>query len=109
MRTLFVIPAAIISLHISAQKINEIISGPIIGHTELRSTTIWIETTTSTGFSVNYSAAASGIKNSRQVTNPITIPTNDHFILKFVLANLEPGTAYQYDIVSKNNSIAKGK
>jgi alkaline phosphatase D len=106
MRNLLFIPIAIISLQISAQKI---ISGPMIGHTELRSSTIWIETTTSTGFSVNYSAAAPGIKNSKQVTNPITIPTNDHFILKFVLANLEPGTTYQYDIVSKNNSIAKGK
>jgi alkaline phosphatase D len=109
MRNLLLIPAAIISLHISAQKNNEIISGPMIGHTELRSTTIWIETTTPTGFSVNYSAAAPGIKNSKRVTNPITIPTNDHFILKFVLANLEPGAPYQYDILSKNNSIAKGK
>jgi alkaline phosphatase D len=103
------IPAAIFSLHVSAQKNNEIISGPMIGHTELRSSTLWIQTTTSTGFSVKYSAVAPNNKNNKLVTNPITTPANDHFILKFVLGNLEPGTTYQYDVMLKNNSIATGK
>jgi alkaline phosphatase D len=102
---LFILP---VSLTASAQN-KTLVSGPMIGHTELRSSTLWIETTTATGWSVKYAEALPLNKTAGSVSNPSVTPINDHYILKFVLDDLEPGTSYQYNLLAKNISVSSGK
>ncbi|MER3499609.1 MAG: phosphodiesterase [Chitinophagaceae bacterium] len=83
---------------------NRIISGPMTGHTDLRSTTIWLETSVQTGWTLKYTTA-----NSSKTINPTEIePVNDHYILKFTVGGLEPGTSYNYSLLNKNKAVASG-
>ena len=78
----------------------------MIGHTELRTTIIWMETTTANGWSLKYNSEVN--KKINTVTEPSITRINDHYILKFTLGNLEPGSHYQFNILAKNISIAAG-
>jgi alkaline phosphatase D len=95
----------LLTIDISAQN-KSLIAGPMIGHTELRSSTVWIESTTAAGWSLKYFEP--GVSSSMVNNHPIVEPINENFTLKFVAGNLEPGKTYQYQLLLKGVLVATG-
>jgi alkaline phosphatase D len=91
-------------LQINAQ----VISGPMIGHTELRSSKIWIELQPNVkGVKLNYQETGNplnkGIGYQTISTNPYTNT------VVFEMNDLKPGTSYNYQITTNDNKpLAKG-
>lgn len=97
------------SLNVIAQNSNLIVSGPMIGHTELRSSKVWVEfQQDSKDVKLVFHEAAQpdkkGMGYNTQQPNPYTNTT------VFELNDLRPGTEYVYQLVGKDNKvIATGK
>ncbi len=97
------------SLNIFAQNSKAIVSGPMIGHTELRSSKIWVELDKDVNnvklvFHETTQPERKGIGYRTQQSNPYTN------IAIFELNDLRPGTEYVYQLVAKDNKVlATGK
>lgn len=84
-----------------------IVSGPMIGHTELRTATIWME------FSREVEAAevtyrkAVGTRNSIPGTADFLFQPGSN-VATVTLTALEPGTTYNYSIIIKRQVVSTG-
>jgi alkaline phosphatase D len=107
MKNIFVFTLLLLAIEISAQN-KSLISGPMIGHTELRSSTIWIESTSSSGWSMKYFETGGTAAKSMSNNHPEVRTLNDHYVIKFVAGNLEPGKTYQYQLLLKNILVSTG-
>lgn len=109
MRKLLLLVFLGLSAQVLAQSVQPIVSGPMIGHTELRSSKIWVE-------------LAPEVKDVRLVFHEAAQPskkgngyklasTNPYFnTVVFELNDLRPGTEYVYQLVGANNKVmASGK
>ena len=88
-----------------AQK-SEIVSGPMIGHTELRTAKIWVEFT-------------EGIKDAQLIFSEKGKPwrkkaktisnVNPYFnVVHYELNDLQPGTSYEYELKYNTKTLASG-
>jgi len=97
-----------VSFNINAQKSNQslVIAGPMIGHVELRTATIWVQ------FSKNVSRAEISWKekngsNSSLQKNSFIKTDTGWGTATAVLTNLKPGTTYSYSININGKPIGK--
>lgn len=94
-----------VCLQVSAQQqAARIMAGPMIGHTDLRTTVIWAQVS---GQPANYSLKLKQAGKAVQVQRSIE-PVNEQYIVKFSVAGLEPGTYYNYDILASGRVVASG-
>lgn len=87
-----------------AQHPDYIVSGPMLGHTELRSCKVWVE----------YKEAVKGVQvhffeeanpSQRKTGKPLT-GVNPYFnIVHYELNDLKPGTAYRYELVAADKRV----
>ena len=81
----------------------KLISGPMIGHTSMRSTTIWIQTETETDVHVVCTSLEGEIISSKVIqTNPDQANT-----ATIEIAGLEPGTSYKAVVRSGDKSLSE--
>jgi hypothetical protein len=94
-----------ISLQLTAQQAaTKIMAGPMIGHTDLRSTVIWAQVSGSPAtFSLKLKPAGKTVFIQRSID-----PVNEQYIVKFMVGGLEPGTYYNYDILGMTSSVMAG-
>jgi len=86
------------TLPMISQQPKKIIAGPMLGHTELRTTEIWLEFTPEVKkASIIYWNPKSG-KNQSHLDIPLA--GGEFNTGKFILTGLEPGTTYVYNITA---------
>jgi alkaline phosphatase D len=71
-------------------------AGPMHAWTELRSTAIWVQTERAVDVQLRYYPASA--PEASRLTPVVTTSVAQQFIATFVLAGLEPGTAYRYEL-----------
>lgn len=109
MRKLFFFAFVFISCSLAAQKKNTalIVSGPMIGHVELRTAEIWVE------FSGEVEAAELSYRkiSSRSVSTTLVdfVFEPGSNIGRITLTALEPGTTYAYSVMVKKKILASGE
>ena len=84
----------------------QIISGPMLGHTDFRTSTVWMQ------FDQSVKEAALYYNlNGKNVKRDFTINSGDFKTATATLVGLEPSTTYTYNIVvnNKKDTIASGK
>ncbi|MEP6712057.1 MAG: alkaline phosphatase D family protein, partial [Ferruginibacter sp.] len=88
-----------------AQPVKPIIAGPMIGHTELRTSVIWLQ------FSSVVSTAELRYNNGQNNTTKFKINGGEFNTASVVLTGLEPGKTYQYAVYvnGSNTSVASGQ
>lgn len=94
-----------------AQKTASLVSGPMIGHTELRSTTLWMEFSPDVSEAwLKYAKANESLQNGKTI-NIACKPSNYFNPSKVVVGGLDPGTTYQYQVLTNKgkNIVAEGK
>jgi alkaline phosphatase D len=92
----------------NAQKNKYILSGPMLGHTELRTAKVWVEfkkgVTSASIFIKNKSGA-----NNKRLVEKIALSGNEFNAAHFTLSALEPGTTYKYYISVNSQFIDSGE
>ena len=71
-------------------------AGPMRAWTELRSTAIWVQTERAADVQIRYFPIAA--PEAARVTPVVTTSAGQQFVATFVLAPLEPGTEYRYEL-----------
>lgn len=89
----------------------QIISGPMLGHTEFRTTTIWFEVADATiKYSLVYGEEKSTLATSGLTMNEVPTSSKNVHTLVFNVINLQPNTQYKYQLITANKLVlAKGK
>lgn len=75
---------------------DNIMSGPMIGYTDLREALIWVQTTRPMPVTITYTPE--GVENPVTKSMTLNTRTDTYNIAKFVLSYLEAGTVYRYTI-----------
>jgi alkaline phosphatase D len=91
---------------ISYSSFGQIISGPMLGHTDFRTSTVWMQ------FDQSVKEAALYYNlNGKNVKRDFAINSGDFKTATATLVGLEPSTTYTYNIVvnNKKDTIASGK
>lgn len=83
----------------------QLVSGPMLGHTELRTSTVWCQFST-----VVKQAFLFYYNNGKQVKRAFTLQGGDFNTGTATLVDLQPATSYTYKIVTnlKKDTIAQG-
>lgn len=108
MKTFLVILLSALAFVCSGQSTNGIIAGPMLGHTELRTSEVWVEFTRDVKKAM-LSFVRQG--NSSAQIIELNLPGGEFNTAKFELTRLEPGTEYEYSIMVNNSKkiVATGK
>lgn len=81
----------------------QIVSGPLIGHTELRSSQIWLH------LEKNIDAKSVQLKlNDGTIYKAASDNNGFYNIVRFQITDLQPGSEYNYSITANGKSIAAG-
>lgn len=108
MRKLLIFLLAVLGiLSSNAQKSKYILSGPMLGHTELRTAKVWVE------FKKGVISAAIFVKDKsapgkKRLVEKIALSGNDFNTATFTLSGLEPNTTNRYYISVNNLFIDSG-
>ena len=108
MYRLFLFFVLLTASNVFAQTSNLVVSGPMVGHTELRSSKIWMELQPNVkGVKLSYHEIKNeqnkGIGYQVTTTNPYTNT------VVFEMNDLKPGTSYSYQVMTSDNKpLAKG-
>jgi alkaline phosphatase D len=94
------------SLCSAAQTKNAIVSGPMIGHVELRTATIWVEFGSVVENAELVYRRFGGNLSTQRIIDFVFEPASN--VSKITITGLEPGTTYEYSIVSTKKVLAKG-
>lgn len=87
-----------------SQQKQGIVSGPMIGHTDQRSTVLWLEASGSKSFRLKLSPSKTGHQIGQVIDS-----SNGNYIIRFNIGGLEPGTAYRYELLGKGTgALASG-
>ena len=92
-----------------AQTSNLVVSGPMLGHTELRTSKVWVELKPNVkGVKLIYNEVANPKATGTAIQSVISNPYTNTFT--FELIDLKPATDYVYQLISSDNkTIASGK
>ena len=106
MQKLFFSCCLFLAIHIQAQ----IVSGPMLGHTELRTSTIWFEVSDTVN---KYQLSCWDVNNFRrsmQILRAAPVTQHGFSKLVFSIGNLIPGTQYKYQLslVGVAKTLASG-
>jgi len=90
---------------LNAQSTKEIVAGPMLGHTELRTSTIWVQ------FSNAITVAELRYNNGANSVAKFNVSGGEFNTATAVLTALEPGKTYQYSIFVNGGktAVASGK
>lgn len=107
---LFLTLIVLLQLSAEAQKNGLIVSGPVLGHTELRSSQVWIELQQNVSLSqLSLSYTSLDGKERPVIVYPFKEENKFSHIYRFYLAQLEPNAAYAYKINYARKEIARGE
>lgn len=102
-----------IILLFSFAKLNaQVITGPMLGHTDFRTSTIWFQVkNTNTKYQLLYWQENATPTTNSQVVEGVTNSSSDVHTLLFTITNLQPNTTYLYKLVvtGNTNQISTGK
>jgi alkaline phosphatase D len=83
-----------------------IVSGPMLGHVELRTATIWVEFGSVVENAELVYRRSGGNLSTQRIIDFVFEPASN--VSKITITGLEPGTTYEYSIVSTKKVLAKG-
>ena len=92
-----------------AQTTNLVVSGPMLGHTELRTSKVWVELKPNVkGVKLIYNEVANPKATGTAIQSAISNPYTN--TVTFELIDLKPASDYVYQLISSDNqTIATGK
>lgn len=79
-------------------------AGPMLGYVEMMETGIWVQTTEPADVTLTYWKAVEGKKESQKVT--LSTGEKTYLIAKFLLANLDFGTDYEYELAINGKKLS---
>ena len=99
----------VFSIFTFAQRESVIVSGPMLGHTELRTSKVWVELKPNVkGVKLIYNEAVNPSAIGTAIQSKISNPYTNTCV--FELIDLKPNTDYVYQLISSDNkTIATGK
>ncbi|MEM9888041.1 MAG: PhoD-like phosphatase N-terminal domain-containing protein, partial [Bacteroidota bacterium] len=79
-------------------------SGPMVGHAEVKSVQLWVQTTDAAKVHFNFWEKEAG-KSKMRTSNSLETKAEEAFTAKVKLTNLTPGKTYQYQLFINDQAI----